>query len=82
MSESMRTTDALLTEYLPAADNQRDTIDGAAKITLAQDGRGLWVDDSGERLDSDPAAYHVECEECGETFDTWGSATRHADNQH
>ena len=81
MASQTNTTDATLTEYLPAADNARDTIDGAAKITLAQDGRGLWVDDSGESLDEDPDEYKVECS-CDKTFGNWGKATRHAEEEH
>jgi hypothetical protein len=80
MVEAQQPTDATLTEYLPATDNARDMIDGAAKITLVQDGRGIWVDDDGESLDN-VAEYGVECS-CGETFDTWGAATRHAEEQH
>jgi len=80
MEQQTASTDATLTEYLPAADNARDTIDGAAKVTLVQDGRWIWVDDSGESLD-EVTEYSVECS-CGETFGNWGSATRHAEESH
>jgi len=81
MEQNTASTDATLTEYLPAASNARDTIDGAAKVDIVQDGRGIWVDDDGESLDEDPDEYYVECS-CGETFGNWGAATAHADESH
>jgi len=83
MANQSNTTDALLTEYLSAVDNTDDSIDGAAKITHHQNSaNGLWRADSGEELDADPDEYHVECEECGETFGSWGQATKHAEEEH
>ena len=75
------TTDATLTEYLSSVDNPDDSIDGAAKITHAQNVKGVWQTDDGEGLDDDPDDYRVECS-CGEFFGSWGKATRHADEEH
>jgi uncharacterized protein (DUF2147 family) len=75
------TTDATLTEHLPAADNQDDSIESAAKIThIYNSAEGMWQTDSGESV-NEIASYGVECS-CGETFDTWQKATKHAENQH
>ena len=76
------TTDATLTEYLPAADNQDDSTNGAAKITYIYNSTsGLWQADSGEALNQDPDEYRVGCS-CGEEFGRWGKATRHVKEQH
>jgi len=80
MGENTTSTDATLTEHLPATDNYDDSIEGAAKITHVVDGRGLWTPDDGESVD-EVRNYGVECS-CGETFDTWGKATAHVDEQH
>jgi len=80
MAQNTDATDATLTENLPAADNQDDSIEGAAEITYARDGNGVWRTDSGESV-SEITRYGVECS-CGETFDTWQKATNHAENQH
>jgi hypothetical protein len=73
--------DATLTEHLSAVDNTDDSIDGAAKITHTQNGTGVWQVDGGEELEEDPDEYRVECS-CGESFGSWGKATRHADEEH
>ena len=74
------TTDVTLTEYLSAVDNTDDSIDGAAKITHTQNGTGVWQVDGGEELEEDPDEYRVECS-CGESFGSWGKATRHAEEE-
>jgi len=79
MATQNTSTDATLTEYLPAADNTDDSIDGAAKIAYTKVNQS-WKTDSGEELDSDPE-YRVECS-CGEAFGNWGNATRHAEQDH
>ena len=80
MEQNNATMDATLTEHLSATDNPDDSIDGVAKITHAQNGTGVWQTDGGKGLDSDPDAYYVKCS-CGEEFATWGSATRHAEEE-
>jgi hypothetical protein len=80
MATSNNTTDATLTEHLPASDNHDDSIDGAAEITYARDGNGVWRTDSGESID-EVTRYGVKCA-CGETFDTWQKATEHAEEEH
>lgn len=80
MAQNTDATDALLTEHLSAVDNQDDSIDGPAEITYAKVNRS-WRTDSGEPLDEDPDEYRVECS-CGEEFDSWGKATRHAEEEH
>ena len=84
MEHNNATTDAALTEYLSAVDNRNigdDSIDGAAKITHIQNGKGVWQTDDGEGLDEDPDEHHVECS-CGEEFGSWGKATRHVEEEH
>ena len=82
-NDSTETTDkhATLTEYLSAADNIDDSIDGAAKITHVRNGADVWQTDDGQELEEDPDEYSVECS-CGEFFGSWGKATRHADEEH
>ena len=75
------TTDATLTEYLPAVDNTDESFEGAAKITHIQNGMGGWQTDDGEGLGEDPDGYRVECS-CGAEFGSWGSATRHVEAEH
>lgn len=77
-----QTSTATLTEYLPAADNQDPSIEGAAALTHVQNGAGVWSVDGGEPLDADPNEYRVECEDCGEAFGSWGQAIQHADAEH
>jgi len=79
MSQKINTTDATLTEYLPAADNTDPSIDGAATIDYINV-NGMWQTDDGESVD-EVTRYGVKCS-CGETFDTWQAATRHAEEQH
>ena len=81
--DSTETTDkdATLTEYLSSVDNPDDSIGGAAKITHAQNVKGVWQTDGGEGLDDDPDEYRVECS-CGAEFGNWGKATRHVDEEH
>ena len=81
MEQNSATMDATLTEVLSAANNPDDSIDGAAKITHAQNGTGVWQTDGGKGLDGDPDAYYVKCS-CGEEFGDWGKATRHVDEEH
>ena len=81
MEHTNATTDATLTESLSAADNTDDSIDGAAKITHIQNGTGVWQTDDGEGLGEDPDEYRVECS-CGQEFSSWGTATRHVDEEH
>jgi len=81
MAQNNAATDATLTEHLPAAENQDDSIDGAAKITYYHnDATGLWQTDDGEPVD-EITRYGVACS-CGETFDSWGAATQHAEEDH
>ena len=81
MEQNNATMEATLTEYLSAADNTDDSIEGAAKITHIQNGTGVWQTDDGEGLEDDPDEHRVECS-CGEEFATWGKATRHAEEEH
>ena len=81
MEQIKATTDATLTEYLSAVDNIDDSIDGAAKITHAQNVKGVWQTDGGEGLDDDPDDYRVECS-CGESFDFFGLAIYHVEEEH
>ena len=81
MEQNNATTDATLAEYLSAVDNTDDSIEGAAKITHIQNGKGVWQTDDGEGLDEDPDEYRVECS-CGEEFATWGTAIRHVEEEH
>ena len=78
--EQNNATMATLTEHLSAARNTDDSIDGAAKITHTQNGKGVWQIDDGERLEDDPDEYRVECS-CGEEFANWGNAIRHAEEE-
>ena len=84
-NDSTKTTDkhATLTEYLSAADNTDDSIDGAAKITHVRNGAGVWQTDGGEGLEDDPDEYRVECS-CGESFGSWYryKATDHVEEEH
>ena len=82
-NDSTETTDkhATLTEYLSAARNTDDSIDGAAKITHTQNDKGVWQIDDGERLEDDPDEYRVECS-CGESFDFCGLAIYHVEEEH
>jgi len=73
--------DATLTEYLRAVDNTDDSIDGAARLTHIQNGKGVWQTDDGEGLDEDPDEHRVECS-CGREFTSWGKATRHVEEDH
>ena len=77
------TMDATLTEYLSAADNTDDSIDGAAKITHVRNGAGVWQTVGGERLEDDPDEYCVVCS-CGEEFGNWyrHKATDHVEEEH
>ena len=75
------TMDATLTEYLSAADNIDDSIDGAARLTHMQTGTGLWQIDDGDELEEDPDGYFVECS-CGAEFESWGKATHHVEDEH
>ena len=70
-----------LTEHLSAADNTDDSIDGAAKITHIQNGKGVWQIDDGERLEDDPDEYCVVCS-CGEEFRFCGIAIYHVEEEH
>jgi len=79
--EQNNATDATLTEYLSANDNQDPEIDGPAKIINVQNPMGVWKTDDGERLDEDPDEYRVECS-CGEEFSVWGKASRHVEEDH
>ena len=79
--EQNNATMATLTEHLSAADNTDDSIDGAAKITHIQNGKGVWQIDDGERLEDDPDEYCVVCS-CGESFDFCGLAIYHVDEEH
>ena len=81
MEHTNATMDATLTEYLSAAANFDDSIDGAARLTHIQNGTGVWQIDDGDELGEDPDEYRVECS-CGEEFATWGKATRHAEEEH
>ena len=82
MAQNNAATDATLTEYLSAVDNQDESIDGPAKLIYNQNSaNGLWRADEGEQLDEEPDEYRVECS-CGETFGNWGAATKHAEEQH
>jgi hypothetical protein len=74
------TTDATLTEYLCAAANTDDSIDGAARLTHMQTGKGVWQIDGGQGLEEDPDEYRVECS-CGAEYWSWGKATRHVADQ-
>jgi len=76
MGHNNATTDAALTEYLSAAANFDDSIDGAARLTHIQTDKGVWQIDDGDGLGEDPAEYRVECS-CGAEFGTWSGATRH-----
>ena len=84
-NDSTKTTDkhATLTEYLSAADNTDDSIDGAAKITHVRNGAGVWQTVGGERLEDDPDEYCVVCS-CGEEFGNWyrHKATDHVEEEH
>jgi hypothetical protein len=64
MEQNNATMDVTLTEYLSAARNTDDSIEGAAKITHIQNGTGVWQTDDGERLEDDPDEYCVVCS-CG-----------------
>ena len=79
--EQNNATMATLTEHLSAADNTDDSIDGAAKITHTQNGKGVWQTDDGEGLDEDPDEYCVVCS-CGESFGSWGKAIHHVEAEH
>ena len=79
MAQNNAATDATLTEYLPAASNTDDSIDGPARIRYIKVGAS-WQTDEGEGLEADPE-YHVECS-CGEEFGSWGAATDHAAEEH
>ena len=81
MEQNNATMEATLTEYLSAADNTDDSIEGAAKITHIQNGTGVWQTDDGEGLEDDPDEHRVECS-CGEEFGSWGKATHHVDEEH
>lgn len=81
MAQNTAATDATLTEYLAARDVEDPSVDGPAAITHVVDGRGLWTPDSAEDLDADPDDYRAECS-CGESFDSWGAATRHVEETH
>jgi hypothetical protein len=80
MTDNNADKHATLTEYLSAADNIDDSIDGAAKITHVRNGAGVWQTDDGERLEDDPDEYRVECS-CGESFGSCGNAIRHAEEE-
>ena len=80
MEQNSATMDATLTEVLSAANNPDDSIDGAAKITYTRNGADIWQTDDGEELDEVPDEYRVECS-CGESFGSWGKATRHAEEE-
>ena len=79
--EHNNATMATLTEYISAADNTDDSIEGAAKITHSQNGKGIWQIDEVEGLEKDPDDYRVECS-CDESFGNYGKATRHAEEEH
>jgi len=79
MEADNASTDATLTETLPAADNTDPSIDGAARIDYVNVS-GTWQTDDGEGVDS-VDEYSVECS-CGKRFCNWGAATRHAEEQH
>ena len=81
MEHTNATMDATLTEYLSAAENTDDSIDGAARLTHMQIGTGLWQIDDGRVLDEDPDEYRVECG-CGAEFSSWGKATQHVEEEH
>ena len=81
MEQNNATTDTTLTEHLSAADNTDDSIEGAAKITHSQNGKGIWQIDEVEGLEKDPDDYRVECS-CDESFGNYGKATRHAEEEH
>ena len=73
------TTDATLTEYLTAVETD-NSIEGPAAVDCIKVGHS-WQVDEGEMLDNDPDEYRAECS-CGETFGSWGAATRHAEEGH
>ena len=81
MEQNNATMDVTLTEYLSAARNTDDSIEGAAKITHIQNGTGVWQTDDGEGLEEDPDDYRVECS-CGESFDFCGLAIYHVEEEH
>ena len=81
MEQNNATMDVTLTEYLSAARNTDDSIDGAAKITHTQNGAGVWQTDDGERLEDDPDEYCVVCS-CGEEFRICGNAIYHVEEEH
>ena len=81
VSDAIRTYATTLTEYLSAVDNTDDSIEGAAKITHIQNGTGVWQTDDGEGLEEDPDDYRVECS-CGESFDFFGLAIYHVEEEH
>jgi len=81
MEQNNATMDATLTEYLSAAANFDDSIDGAARLTHIQNGTGVWQIDDGDELGEDPDEYRVECS-CGADFCTWASATQHVEEEH
>ena len=81
MEQNNATMDVTLTEYLSAARNTDDSIDGAAKITHIQNGNGVWQVDEGEQLEEDPDEYRVECS-CGESFGFCGLAINHVEEEH
>jgi hypothetical protein len=79
MVGDIETTDATLTEYLTAAETD-NSIEGPAAVDYTKVGHS-WQVDEGEMLDDDPGEYRAECS-CGETFGSWGAATRHAEEEH
>ena len=81
MEQNNATMDVTITEYISAADNTDDSIEGAAKITHSQNGKGIWQIDEVEGLEKDPDDYRVECS-CDESFGNYGKATRHAEEEH
>ena len=81
MEQNNATMGATLTEYLSAADNTDNSIDGAAKITHVRNGAGVWQTDHGERLEDDPDEYRVVCS-CGEEFRYCGNAIYHVEEEH
>jgi hypothetical protein len=74
--------DARLTEFVAAAENHDDSIQGPAKLTSIQAGpTDRWVRDEGEALEAPPDEYRVECS-CGKTCRSWQDATAHVEEVH
>jgi hypothetical protein len=80
MVEATDTTDATLTEYKRDVDPGEPEMGGPRAVSHIKVGT-TWQVDDGEMLAENPNEYSVECS-CGETFGSWGAATRHAEEAH